>query len=382
MTRTCGGGHSCTRPGLTTRAVWLTEQKRTVAAPGAPDCTGCHSDCHLPGADLRTCRNFADVLQAMRYGGLQEPEFALLRSRSRERLRSWAPEQDALFDGPGTLGVVPTRREALEITAELSERMQAERIADQGVGLERAWAAPLAARVAGGLAGGLRGKDTDDDGGIASRTWLFEGAPVMFLQNMSPDLGLLNGATGTVRRIVYMDGERPSADASTVPQYVVVEVPGWDGPQWSDDPTQRNWVPVIPVKTENKRGVRVGFPFKCVFAVTVLKSQRMTVGAGCTWDRVLIPLRSLLGESRARRMGFVAFSRTKTLDAVTLRGQVPTDDRLVALVSSEVLRAEDTRLEEVAQATRARLDQRAAGWDTAGLVHWARGCYPARAPGA
>ena len=168
-----------------------------------------------------------------------------------------------------------------------------------------------------------------------------------------------------------------------MPQYVVVEVPGWEGPQWSDDPAQRNWVPVVPVKsTGNKGGVRMGFPFKCLFAVTVHKSQGMTVGAGCTWERVLISLGTRLGESRARGMGFVAFSRAKTLDAVALRGQVPADDRLAALVSSEAVRAEDTRLEGVAQATRARLDQRAAGWDAAGLVHWARGRYLARVPGA
>ena len=58
------------------------------------------------------------------------------------------------------------------------------------------------------------------------------------------------------------------------------------------------------------------------------------------------------------------------------------DDRLAARVSSEAVRAEDARLEGVAQATRARLDQRAAGGDAAGLLRWACGRDLARAPGA
>ena len=95
-------------------------------------CADCHPSCH-PGGAARVdrCSNFRDALQTIRFGVPGLTEWQLLRQRARQQLAVWAPAQDALFDEPGTLAVVPTRLEALEITAAHTVLTQHRRVSEQ-----------------------------------------------------------------------------------------------------------------------------------------------------------------------------------------------------------------------------------------------------------
>ena len=75
--------------------------------------------------------------------------------------------------------------------------------------------------------------------------------------NMHPLLytqaGLVNGAMGTVKEIVWS----AETTRTSLPEFVVVDFPGYRGspfPMWADDENKRTWVPIPSVRNRVEDG--------------------------------------------------------------------------------------------------------------------------------
>lgn len=98
------------------------------------------------------------------------------------------------------------------------------------------------------------------------------GCGIMLTHNISVKLGLANGFTGTVAKIVYDD----NSSANGVPVYVLVKFVGYKGPSWIDGS-----IPIFPkTVTWKNRGInckRTQFPLIVTQAMTIHKSRGLTL---------------------------------------------------------------------------------------------------------
>ena len=98
---------------------------------------------------------------------------------------------------------------------------------------------------------GVKEAPKDTFGGLRVVTHLLLDAPVMLIVNLLWNVrtvpqGLMNGARGKVKAIVYREGGSPSGGHQ--PQYVVVAFDEYVGPPFFERKERRTWVPVRPVK--------------------------------------------------------------------------------------------------------------------------------------
>ena len=113
----------------------------------------------------------------------------------------------------------------------------------------------------------------DDAGGLEPVVCLAHGARVMLTTNLWVQVGLVNGAMGTVVAICYDDaGESPPR----LPVAVTVRFDSFSGPTLSDGsvpitPLRRTWLSI------DKTCSRLQLPLKLAWAVTIHKCQGMTL---------------------------------------------------------------------------------------------------------
>ena len=113
----------------------------------------------------------------------------------------------------------------------------------------------------------------DDAGGLEPVVCLAHGARVMLTTNLWVQVGLVNGAMGTVVAICYDDaGESPPR----LPVAVTVQFDSFSGPTLSDGsvpitPLRRTWL------STDKTCSRLQLPLKLAWAVTIHKCQGMTL---------------------------------------------------------------------------------------------------------
>ncbi|XP_068692831.1 uncharacterized protein [Montipora foliosa] len=116
---------------------------------------------------------------------------------------------------------------------------------------------------------------SDDMSGLEPVVFLAKTAKVMLTMNLWSHVGLCNGATGTVRHIIYDNGHRPP----NLPLAVIVEFDNYRGPAFID--SQPSCVPICPVTVSLQSGSslheRQQLPLRLAWALTIHKSQGLTL---------------------------------------------------------------------------------------------------------
>ena len=131
---------------------------------------------------------------------------------------------------------------------------------------------------------------------------LCEGCVVMLLRNFIVEYNLMNGAIGIVRKIVYKHSDGPKSKNKQLPAYVIVEFNNVTIPDnnkaFPDHPA--NWVP-IPLVTEHceKRCCSIStIPLRVSIALSIHKSQGMTIGPNEIFERAIVYLPDISSNQR------------------------------------------------------------------------------------
>ena len=171
----------------------------------------------------------------------------------------------------------------------------------------------------------------DDAGGLEAVICLARSARVMLTSNLWVDVGLVNGAMGTIHAICYRSGGPPD-----LPISVMVHFDNYSGPT-----LHNGTVPITPLRrTWSSSGgqcSRLQLPLKLAWAVTIHKSQ------GLTLDKVVIDVGK---REFSSGLTFVACSRVRQLKDLLFTPPFPFQ-RLANLANSQRLRErqeEDVRL--------------------------------------
>ena len=160
----------------------------------------------------------------------------------------------------------------------------------------------------------------------------------MLTANLWQEVGLCNGATGTVYELLYQEGHAPP----NPPVAVLVQFDNYSGP-----PFFNNCIPIVPITCEWVSGrqhlSRQQLPLQPCYAITIHKSQ------GQTLSKAVIDL----GRAElAAGCTFVAISRLKKLQDGLFEPM--TYDRLLAIGRTKRLierNEEETRLHHLALQT-------------------------------
>ena len=139
----------------------------------------------------------------------------------------------------------------------------------------------------------------DDAGGLEAVICLAHSARVMLNSNLWVDVGLVNGAMGTVQAICYRTGGPPD-----LPIAVMVHFDSYSGPTFPD-----STVPITPLRrcwssSGGGQCSRLQLPLKLAWAVTIHKSQ------GLTLDKVVVDIGK---REFSTGLTFVACSRVRQL---------------------------------------------------------------------
>ena len=137
--------------------------------------------------------------------------------------------------------------------------------------------------------------------------FLSKEARVMLTRNICTEQGLINGSFGTVKALIYETGKAPPS----LPQAVIVQFPSFKGK--SCLPDIPNCVAITTETAEwwvgGTKNSRVQFPLKLGWAITIHKSQ------GLTLTKAVVDLSDA---SWAPGLHFVALSRVRRIEDVLL----------------------------------------------------------------
>ena len=179
-----------------------------------------------------------------------------------------------------------------------------------------------------------------DAGGLEPIVYLAHGARVMLTANLWVQVGLVNGAMGSIVAICY-DGEDQSPPS--LPLAVTVHFDTYTGPTLSDGS-----VPIIPLRrtwlSSNHQCSRLQLPLKLAWAVTIHKSQGMTL------DKVVIDVGK---KEFSTGLTFVACSWVRHLNDLLFVPPFPFQ-RVAHLANSKRHKewlAEDTRFQHLGQSS-------------------------------
>ena len=181
----------------------------------------------------------------------------------------------------------------------------------------------------------------DEMAGLEPCVFLAKGAQVMLTMNFWTDVGLCNGATGTVIDFIYADNHQPP----DLPQAVIVKFDKYKGPSTSKSISL--CVPIYSIivtsQSLDRMHERQPLPLKLAWAITIHKSQ------GLALPKAWIDI----GQTeKTAGISYVAISRVKTLGSCIIEPM--TFERLKGLRKPAKLKyrlEEEKRLDELAQET-------------------------------
>ena len=189
---------------------------------------------------------------------------------------------------------------------------------------------------------GAQTLSADDMGGLEPIVYLSKGAKVMLTMNLWTDVGLCNGALGTVLDFVYAEGQQPPC----LPICVLVQFDDeYKGPSVSS--LFQRCVPICPItqvsESLGKKYERQQLPLKLAWAMTIHKCQ------GLTLSKAWIDLGS---SERSPGITYVALSRVKKIQDLLIEPM--TLERLQAVKKSTNFKfrlEEENRLDMLANET-------------------------------
>ena len=256
---------------------------------------------------------FRDLLLRLRNGASTEDDWRRLMNRTQAEIGNVS-----IFDD--SLRLYPT----------------VEAVAEYNVAQLHARGQPIATIKAVHTGPDASRASNDDAGGLEPVVCLAHGARVMLCANLWVEVGLVNGALGTVVAICYANDHRPP----NLPIAVTVKFDSYSGPALPDGtvpicPLFRNWY------ATTKQCSRLQLPLKLAWAITIHKSQ------GLTLDKAVINVGK---KEFSSGLTFVACSRVRRLTDLLF---VPpfSYQRLANLSKSSRLKDrvdEDARLERLA----------------------------------
>lgn len=174
----------------------------------------------------------------------------------------------------------------------------------------------------------------DDMGGLSPCIYLAVGARVMLTRNLWTEVGLCNGSLGTIHNIVY------ASAYELFPVAILVQFDTYSGPCFNND----NVVPIAPCSSTSEsygsNFERTQFPLKLAWAITIHKSQ------GLTLPKVWIDLGS---SEKSPGLTYVALSRVRKLQDLIVEPM--SYERLTSISNSANFQyriSEEHRLHDIA----------------------------------
>ncbi len=198
---------------------------------------------------------------------------------------------------------------------------------------------PITKIVAKNSSARARSISEDNFSSLKNFYFLCINSRITLTSNMWIKHGLVNGANGTIRDILFDAGD-------TLPYCILIEFDNYSGPKFFDknDPRQ-NWIPINPISIYNPvfSCSRKQYAIRLAYALTKHKSQ------GQTLDKVVIDLGK---NERSLGLAFVALSRVKNFKDFLI--EPFTLDRLTKIKNSTSLvprKKEEKRINTLVEKT-------------------------------
>ena len=154
------------------------------------------------------------------------------------------------------------------------------------------------------------GKNAEFFEGLEKNILVKKGARIMITNNLWCAAGVVNGATGTIKYIVYDGINQPPK----LPSYIIVQLDEYNGPPCFSGEDFKNCIPLQPITKQGTNLIngiqltRTQYPIVLAYALTIHKSQ------GASLDAAVIDIMG--NRKRAKSdpaLTFVAFSRVRDI---------------------------------------------------------------------